>query len=674
MSNSKYTNALAEEDSLYLLQHAHNPVNWMPWGDEARQKAVDDNKPMLVSIGYSSCHWCHVMEHESFEDEAVAEIMNRHFVCVKVDREERPDIDQIYMEAVQMMTGQGGWPLNCFTNPEGKPIYGGTYFPKDQWVQVLKQLATLWNDNPEKANEYGEKLTQGMKVSGVLPPPDPNSEWPAETLKETVDNWKTRFDNHRGGPNKAPKFPLPSNYSFLLKYGYVNQDRETLDHVKLTLNEMGRGGIYDQIGGGFTRYSTDSDWKVPHFEKMLYDNAQLLTLYSEAYAAFGDSEYLHTANGIKTWLRREMQNGHGGYFSAIDADSEGEEGKFYIWEKEYLEATYPDFSKFYHLDHNALWEGKIIPVRKGTISDLSTELDLPEEELVSELAALNKKLLADRSKRVRPGTDDKSLCSWNAMLVTGFATSYLHTRDEADLAEAKSILGFIENELLDAATLDLKHTWKKGRAKIDGFIEDYAFLIEACITLYEATFSEKYLERAKELSFKALDLFYDEKTGIFFFTAHHQTDLVSRPMELSDNVIPSSNSVMAVNFIKLSSYFRLPHFEAVAKRLLNAVEKGMTEYGGGYSNWAELWLRLRIGSPELVAAGKDALQNMEKLEVYAPLVVRAASEEKSQLELLKGRLNSKELSFYICQNRSCQRPVNSLVEAEKEIVKIFEKN
>jgi len=646
----------------------------MPWGDEARQKAVDDNKPMLVSIGYSSCHWCHVMEHESFEDEAVAEIMNRHFVCVKVDREERPDIDQIYMEAVQMMTGQGGWPLNCFTNPEGKPIYGGTYFPKEQWVQVLKQLATLWNDNPEKANEYGEKLTQGMKVSGVLPPPDPNSEWPAETLKETVDNWKTRFDNHRGGPNKAPKFPLPSNYSFLLKYGYVNQDRETLDHVKLTLNEMGRGGIYDQIGGGFTRYSTDSDWKVPHFEKMLYDNAQLLALYSEAYAAFGDSEYLHTANGIKTWLRREMQNGHGGYFSAIDADSEGEEGKFYIWEKADLDTRYPEFSKFYHLDHNALWEGKIIPVRKGTISDLSTELDLPEEELVSELAALNKKLLADRSKRVRPGTDDKSLCSWNAMLVTGFATSYLHTRDEADLAEAKSILGFIENELLDAATLDLKHTWKKGRAKIDGFIEDYAFLIEACITLYEATFSEKYLERAKELSFKALDLFYDEKTGIFFFTAHHQTDLVSRPMELSDNVIPSSNSVMAVNFIKLSSYFRLPHFEAVAKRLLNAVEKGMTEYGGGYSNWAELWLRLSIGSPELVAAGKEALENMEKLEVYAPLVVRAASEEKSQLELLKGRLNSKELSFYICQNRSCQRPVNSLVEAEKEIVKIFEKN
>ncbi|MCZ4408631.1 thioredoxin domain-containing protein [Cryomorphaceae bacterium 1068] len=674
MSSPKHTNALAEEDSLYLLQHAHNPVNWMPWGEEARQKATEENKLVLVSIGYSSCHWCHVMEHESFEDEAVAEVMNRHFVCVKVDREERPDIDQIYMEAVQMMTGQGGWPLNCFTNPEGKPVYGGTYFPKEQWVQVLKQLATLWNDNPEKVNEYGEKLTQGMKVSGILPPTDPNADWPLAALSETIENWKTRFDTERGGPNKAPKFPLPSNYSFLLKYGYIQADDEILEHVKLTLDEMGRGGIYDQIGGGFTRYSTDSEWKVPHFEKMLYDNAQLLTLYSEAYAAFGDLEYLYTVNGIKAWLRREMQNGKGGYFSAIDADSEGIEGKFYVWDKPILEQKYPDFGKYYYLDQNALWEGMIIPVRKGTISDLSKNMGIPEEEVISELAAINEKLLAERSKRMRPGTDDKSLCSWNAMLITGFANSYIHTGEESDLAEAKSILGFIESELVDQATLDLKHTWKNGKAKINGFLEDYAFLIEAYLSLYEATFAEAYLERAKELSFKTLDLFYDERTGVFFFTPHHQTDLVSRPMELNDNVIPSSNSVMAVNFIKLSSYFRLPHFEAVAKRLLNAVEKGMKEYGSGYSNWAELWLRLSIGSPELVAAGNKATTEIRKLKVYAPLVVKAAAEEKSQLELLKGRLDSTDLQFYLCQNRACKRPVNSLAEAEGEIKKIFEKN
>jgi uncharacterized protein YyaL (SSP411 family) len=674
MSAHKFTNALAEEDSLYLLQHAHNPVDWMPWGDEARQKAIDENKLMLVSIGYSSCHWCHVMEHESFEDEEVAEIMNRYFVCVKVDREERPDIDQIYMEAVQMMTGQGGWPLNCLTNPEGKPVYGGTYFPKQQWVQILQQLATLWNENPEKINEYGDKLTQGMKVSGILPAPDPKAEWPLSTLQETVENWKSRFDNERGGPKKAPKFPLPSNYSFLLKFGYINHDKEILAHVKLTLNEMGRGGIYDQIGGGFTRYSTDAEWKVPHFEKMLYDNAQLLTLYSEAYAAFGDLEYLHTANGIKAWLRREMQNGKGGYYAAIDADSEGEEGKFYTWEKEILEKEYPEFSKFYHLDHNAIWEGNIIPVRRGTISELAAELEISEESVISELTVINEKILTARSERIRPGTDDKSLCSWNGMLITGFATSYIHSREEADLAEAKRILGFIESELLDAVTLDLKHTWKNGKAKIDGFLEDYAFLIEGYISLYEATFAEAYLERAKELSFKALDLFYDEKTGVFFFTPNHQKDLISRPMELNDNVIPSSNSVMAVNFIKLSSYYRLPHFEAVAKRLLNAVETGMKEYGSGYSNWAELWLRLSIGSPELVAAGTDAAVEIGSLNLYAPLVIKAAAEEKSQLELLKGRLNSSELQFYLCQNRSCKHPVNSLAEAKEEIKKIFVQN
>ncbi|MGB6037590.1 MAG: hypothetical protein WBG42_15050, partial [Cryomorphaceae bacterium] len=296
------------------------------------------------------------------------------------------------------------------------------------------------------------------------------------------------------------------------------------------------------------------------------------------------------------------------------------------------------------------------------------------EEVISELAAINEKLLTERSERVRPGTDDKSLCSWNAMLITGFATSYIHTQEEADLAEAKSILGFIESELLDAAKLDLKHTWKNGKAKIDGFLEDYAFLIEAYLSLYESTFAEAYLEKAKELSFKALDLFYDDKTGVFFFTPHHQTDLVSRPMELNDNVIPSSNSVMAINFTKLSSYYHLPHFEAVAKRLLNAVEKGMKEYGSGYSNWAELWLRLSIGTPELVVAGSDSVKQIHKLRSYTPLIIKSAAETQSQLELLKGRLQSNELQFYFCQNRTCNRPVGTLAEAEEEIVKIFVKN
>jgi len=667
---SRFVNSLAEEDSLYLLQHAHNPVHWMPWGNKAREKAIRENKLILVSIGYSSCHWCHVMEKESFEDELVANVMNEHFVCVKVDREERPDVDQVYMEAVQMMTGQGGWPLNCFTTPEGKPVYGGTYYPKQKWIQVLEQLASLWKENEEKVLAYGDQLAHGMQVSGILPTPADEEEFRLEKLNSSVENWKSRFDKIKGGSDKAPKFPLPSNYSFLLKYGFLRKDKEILDQVRLTLDEMAKGGIYDQIGGGFTRYSTDSDWKVPHFEKMLYDNAQLLSLYSEAFGAFGDREYLYISNGIKKWLRREMRNGKGGFFSALDADSEGVEGKYYVWEKEYLEKEFPEFSELYHLDYRASWEEQIIPVRKTCLQELAMSLELSEKEVEHKLGKLNEQILLTRNKRRRPSTDDKSLCSWNAMLISGFANAYLFGKQKDDLEEAKRILEFIESELQDRESKELKHTYKNGAAKISGFLEDYAFLIEAYIHLYQVTFDEKYLLRAKELSFLTLDKFYDEEKGIFFFTSGDQKDLITRPMEMSDNVIPSSNSVMATNLYTLSGYFYLPHFENVAKRLLNAVSNGLEEYGEGYSNWGELWLRISLGSPELVAGGKGAIDEIKKIQHYSPLVLKAAAEKNSELNLLKGRIN-KELNFYICQHHTCQSPVGSINEVVHALSNIF---
>ena len=666
----KFTNALSKEDSLYLLQHAHNPVDWLPWSEAAKEKAKKENKLMLISIGYSSCHWCHVMEHESFEDELVANVMNENFVCVKVDREERPDVDQIYMEAVQMMTGQGGWPLNCFTTPEGKPVYGGTYFPRGKWVQVLEQLSELWKENADKVKDYGDQLTRGMRVSGVLPRLEGEQEFAIEKLEATVENWKTRFDYVKGGPNKAPKFPLPSNYSFLLKYGYITGNQEIINQVKLTLNEMAIGGIFDQIGGGFTRYSTDSDWKVPHFEKMLYDNAQLLSLYYEAYGAFGEEEYLHTASGIKSWLRREMRNGRGGFYSALDADSEGVEGRFYVWSKKLLEREHPEYADLFHLDHRAIWEDQIIPVRKGTIKEMATSLNVSTSEVEQKLGGITEKLLSDRSKRVRPGTDDKSLCSWNAMLISGFAKAFIFGKKEEDLGEAKRILGFIENELQNPETKELKHTWKNGIAKINGFLEDYAFLIDAYLHLYEATFDERYLHRARALSFLTLDKFYNDKKGIFFFTASDQNDLVTRPMEMSDNVIPASNSVMAINLYKLAGYFQLPHFEKVAKRLLMAVREEMEEYGEGYSNWGELWLRISIGSPELVAGGEGAVAELKAAQFYSPLVLKAAADESSELYLLKGRINE-ALNFYVCQDQSCKSPVSLIDQVEKELSNIF---
>lgn len=676
MSRKKASeNALAGSSSPYLLQHAHNPVDWMPWGKEAREKALVENKPMLVSIGYSACHWCHVMEHESFEDEEVAARMNRHFVCVKVDREERPDVDQVYMEAVQRMSGQGGWPLNCFTTPDGKPIYGGTYYPKAQWMQVLKQLADMWHDDPQQVQKYGDQLAKGMEVSGGIAPTRGSTAFDLAPLDTAVAQWKTRFDTRRGGPNKAPKFPLPCNHLFLMHYALVRGDEESLKQVELTLDAMALGGIYDHVGGGFARYSVDADWKVPHFEKMLYDNAQLLGLYTEAYGAFAKRSYLETARGIKSWLRREMRNGHGGYFSALDADSEGVEGLFYTWSPDQVlvDATLAEgFKKYYHTDHKGLWEGRIIPVRKHNLTEMAKASGRSEAEEASALHAYNAQLLAARSTRIRPGTDDKTLCSWNAMLAAGFATSYQYTGEPEDLKEAIAIMAFIDRHMTDPGTAALRHSWKEGVASGEGFLEDYAFYIDACLKLYQACHDEEWLHKAKEMAMQAIDLFYDDAKGLFFFTAHTQSDLIVRPVELSDNVIPSSNSVMAHHLTTLGSIFGLGHFREKAVRLLRAVEKAMEEYAEGYACWADLHLRLAMGEPELVIGGPDASRWLDKLtKTYRPCLLTAAAKDERRIPIFAGRTDSTHTRIFICQHHSCQAPFEDVQEAHERLDQMY---
>ena len=675
MPEHAYTNALINESSPYLQQHAHNPVDWLPWGEEALKKAHDENKLMLVSIGYSTCHWCHVMERESFEREDVAEVMNAHFVCVKIDREERPDLDQVYMDAVQIMRRQGGWPLNCFTTPDGLPVYGGTYFPKDEWIRLMLQLAEMWKDDPGKLIEYGTKVAEGIRISGALPGIDEAEELDLSVLEETLTGWKKNFDGERGGPNHAPKFPMPVNYAFLLNYGRVRDDAEVLAQVKLTLDHMARGGIHDHIGGGFARYSTDVEWKVSHFEKMLYDNAQLLGLYSEGYGAFEDTEYRVVADGIKTWLRREMKHPQGGYFSALDADSEGVEGLYYTWPRDMSDLNSDlqrGFERLYITDQRAMWEGRLIPIRKGSLVEMANSADVTLEEWLEEFKDTNDALYRIREKRVRPGLDDKRICSWNAMLATGFVTSARYGGGEEDAEEAKGILRFIDDRLYDHTKGVLRHTVKDGGGAAPDFLEDYAFVIEAYIALYALEFDESHLHRARELTFTAIDRFYDEQKGVFFFVPEDSTDLIARPVELADNVIPSSNAVMAENMVFLAAYFGNAQFERIAMRLVHGVTGALSQQGESYARWANLYLRLALGSPELVIAGPDALKMAAELRsLFIPSVSRAAATTKSRLDSFENRLGHKQTQLYICRHRSCRQPANTVAEAVEELRLIY---
>lgn len=360
----EHRNALINESSPYLLQHAHNPVNWYPWGEEALQKAADENKLIIISIGYSACHWCHMMERESFEDTAVAKVMNDNFVCIKVDREERPDIDQVYMDAVQLMTGRGGWPLNCIALPDGKPFFGGTYFKKDQWVSVLERVVNEFNTNAEEVYEFADRLTSGVQQNELIALNGEAAAFEKSTLQTTLENWEAQFDKVEGGPNRAPKFPLPNNYLFLMRYASLFNDSEVDAHVELTLDKMARGGIYDQLGGGFARYSTDERWKVPHFEKMLYDNAQLVGLYSEAFTRYGKEDYAQVVRESLAFIERELSDKSGAFYSALDADSEGEEGMYYIWTKEELKSLlgedFPLFADYFNVNSSGIWEKRAL--------------------------------------------------------------------------------------------------------------------------------------------------------------------------------------------------------------------------------------------------------------------------------------------------------------------------
>lgn len=662
-------NSLIHASSPYLLQHAHNPVEWYEWGTAALEKAKAENKLILVSIGYSACHWCHVMEHESFEDFEVAEVMNKNFVCIKVDREERPDIDQIYMLAVQLMNGNGGWPLNAICLPDQKPIYGGTYFRKKDWINILENVAKLWQNEPEKAKGYAERLTDGIQQAEKIIPIAADVEFSKAHLQEIVEPWKRHFDIDKGGYNRAPKFPLPNNWSFLLKYSALTPDEASFTAVCITLEAMAKGGIYDQIGGGFARYSVDDKWHVPHFEKMLYDNAQLIGLYAEAYQCLKFEPFVAVIKETIEWAIREMSAENGLFYSALDADSEGVEGKFYVWDKIQFDQILGEdaalFANYYNLTEEGNWEEEQtnILMRIYEEEDFLAIHKIDSETFSAKLKNAKTKLLKERSKRIRPGLDDKCLTAWNAMMIKALAESSQILSTVEYYTRAKKAADFILANLI-MPDGGLYRNYKNGKATIAGFLDDYAFMIEALIALYETDFNENWLKAAKDLTNYVIANFKDEESDLFFYTAANGETLIARKHEVMDNVISASNSVMAQNLQKLGLLFDEERFSESASAMLKAVLPRIKAYGSAYANWSIQLLNEVYGLSEVAIVGakyQKVKSELDQLYIPNKLVLGGVT---GSLPLLAGKL-SEETKIFVCKNKTCQLPVSTVTEAVK---------
>ncbi len=660
-----YTNDLVYETSPYLLQHSHNPVNWRAWSPEVLAEAKTKNKLLLISIGYSSCHWCHVMEKETFEDLEVAELMNQNFINIKVDREERPDVDQVYQTAIQLIGQGGGWPLNVIALPNGKPLYLGTYLPKKQWTEVLSKVNQMYTDDPVKANEYSDQLALGIQETNVLQPSSEFEKLTPEALKSGVEKWKQNWDLELGGNQGREKFMVPGGLNFLLDYAVLNDDKATLNHVKNTLDKMANGGLFDHLGGGFYRYSTDSKWKVPHFEKMLYDNAQALSLYSKAYTIFREPLYKEVVSASAAFLDREMNNGSGGYYATLNADSEGEEGKFYVWEQAELEKVLGEdfrlFSNYYNIEEGAAWEeGKYILHTSELDEDFLKKNNLTPEELAIKKNDWKSKLLMTRDARVRPTTDDKIITSWNALLISGFVDAYIAFKEPFFLERAISIFNFIRSNSYSKG--DLLHSYKKDSKRKEGFLEDYAFLIDASLKLYEVTLNDSYLKIAKELTQIVQQDFSDEASGMYAFSK--EKNLISKIIKTNDGDIPSPNSIMAQNLFRIGHIDYNVDYLNQSKTMLTTVLPYVTEYTDGYAEWARLLQHTTQPFFEIAIVGKDAEQLVAEMQAnHLPNTLIVGSTKESEAPLFKDRYFDDETFIYVCQNSTCKLPVKSVSEA-----------
>lgn len=664
-----YTNDLIHETSPYLLQHAHNPVNWKPWSPTALEEAEKEDKLVLVSVGYSSCHWCHVMEEETFVDEEVAKIMNENFINIKVDREERPDVDHVYMTALQLMKGNGGWPLNVITLPNGKPIYGGTYHTKEQWTEVLTEISKLYKEDPEKANEYANMVAKGIQEVNLISPSSDLGVLTQDVLKEGVANWKPNWDLQWGGNKGGQKFMIPGNLDFLLDYSVLVGDASAKEFVGLTMEKIALGGVYDHIAGGFYRYSTDSKWKIPHFEKMLYDNAQLLSLYSKAYKVFKDPLFNNTVQETIAFLDREMKSPEGGYYAAIDADSEGEEGKFYTWTEEELKTVLGDefllFSEYFGIKRSNIWE-KNTYVLSRTLHDdeFVQKSGLTQDKLDNHREVWKEKLLFARNLRTRPQVDDKIIISWNALLINGLVDAYNTFGEAAYLEKAEEVFRFLKDKGLRGD--HLVHSYKEGSKVDHGFLEDYAFLANASLKLYSTTMSEEYLKIAQKLTQIAQKKFKDEASGMYSFK--DDEELISKIIKTDDGVLPSPNSVMAENLMLLGHIEFNKEATNKAKSMLSSMVPAIETNPYSYSKWNSLLLKSVYPFFEIAVVGDQANALLtDLLRENLPNTLIVGSNSESERPLFKDRYDSEETYIYVCQDHTCKLPVTTKEEALEQM-------
>ena len=667
------SNRLADETSPYLRQHADNPVDWYPWGQEALQRAQAEDKPILLSIGYAACHWCHVMAHESFEDEATADLMNRHFINIKVDREERPDLDSIYMNAVVLLNnGQGGWPLTAFLTPEGKPFYGGTYYPPTprygmpSFSQLLQGIADYWHNRRAEVEKSVAEINQHLQHN-VLAENMGQGQLDGTIFERAAAVLMRRFDQDKGGFGQAPKFPPSMTIEFLLRLYQQQGDGFALHMAEHTLKMMAYGGMYDQLGGGFARYSTDNEWLVPHFEKMLYDNALLARVYLHAWQVTGKPLYRRIVEETLDFVERELRHEEGGFYSSYDADSEGEEGKFYVWSAQEVEQLLGDeaalFRRYYDVTEVGNWEGSNILNMKFEPEEVAEALGLDMAEMVSRLAAAKAKLYAARAQRVWPGLDDKVLTAWNGLMLAAFAEAgrVLQRADYTAVAQQNAQFLY---ETMRSENGRLRRTWKAGtKAKYNAYLEDYAYLADGLLALYQSDFEEKWFVWARELAEMMLTHFSDEQNGGFYDTSDDHEQLIQRPKDVQDNATPSANAMAAQVLLKLSLYTGNGRYWDIAENMTAALSEWMVRAPSGFAHWLGAAAFIMGQPQELAIAGERGAADTEALlgvitSTYRPHVVVAVGLDGGRIALLRERpLRHNQATAYVCRRFVCQQPV-----------------